>query len=244
MNRRLIALILAAAMLLALSACGKNGGNDETELYTEEVLTDAQGVPLPPNPVDFDYWQGMNDEIYAYITVPGTNVDYPIVQSKSNDNFYLTHDYTGKYSYKGAVFTQSHNNFEFTDPVSVVYGHNTDKNDLFSQLLYFQDADFFASHDTFTICIPGHVITYKIISAHTYDNRHILNSFNFRDPAVLKDFQNSLLNPTALVRNVREGITLGPQDRVVILSTCSEHHSGGTVRFIVNGLEINDEETR
>ncbi len=250
MRKRFLPLSIAAltlAVLLLFASCRKSGGGsgaDIPEGMDEDYYNSDEYKNLPDNPVDFESWQNINNEIYAFITIPGTNIDYPILQSGKNDNYYLKRSYRGTYSYRGAIYTQSHNSVDFSDPVTVIYGHNTDKGDMFSELLKFKDAEFFNEHDTFTICLPHRMLTYRIISSHTYDDSHILNTHDFTDEQVLIDFQKTIAAPETFIRNVRAGTELNITNKLVILSTCAEPHSGGTVRYLVNGVLINDEKTK
>ncbi len=240
-----ISCLLISICLVFLCSCSLKKKEPQEE--TAESVTET--LPLPdetavnteyPEPVDFDEYMSVNREVYAYIRVPGTNIDYPIVQSGQDDNYYLRRNWKGEPYHRGCIFTQSANAKEFTDPVTVIYGHNTGYNDMFSQLLRFQDKDFFEEHDLFYIFIPGHILVYKIFSAHSYDSRHILNSYDFSSPEVLADFQKTLMNPTALEKNVRDGIILNEYSETVILSTCAQASSESAYRYLVNGVLIND----
>lgn len=208
----------------------------ETRLPDETVEAGAEY----PDPVDFGEYRSVNREVYAYIKIPGTDIKYPVLQSGKSDDYYLRRDWKGASSYRGCIYTQSANAKEFTDPITVVYGHNTDKGDMFSQLLRFQDKEFFDSHDVFYIFIPGHILVYKIFSAHSFDDRHILNSYDFSSPEVLASFQQMLLNPSALEKNTREGVSLNEYSEIVILSTCAEPRSTSNFRYLVNGVLVND----
>lgn len=240
-------IICFAAVLTVLltGACGRK--TEVPETTTEKTTTGLPGEKadneIYQDPVDFAGYMAVNREVYAYIRVPGTNIDYPVVQSGISDNYYLRRTWEDKPDYRGSIFTQSANAREFTDPVTVVYGHNTDKGDMFSELLYFTDSGFFDKHDIFYIFIPGHILVYRIFSAHTFDDRHILNSYDFSSPEVLEEFQQTLLNPPVLEKNVREGTELNETSEIVTLSTCAEPRSGGTVRYFVNGVLVNDVDT-
>ena len=107
-------------------------------------------------------------------------MNYPIVQSTVDDEFYLTHSaYDKSWLASGAVFTQSQNTTTFNDSVTLVYGHNGFSESMFTSLHKFEDKSFFDSHPYFYIYMPGHKLTYQIISAFKYDDRHIMNSFSF-----------------------------------------------------------------
>ena len=215
-------------------------GKPQTE--TAEDTTETTEIELPENPVNFSKQMALNDEIYAWIYVPNTNVNYPILQSRVDDLYYMRRGLDKEYDISGVVFTQSHNKRDFSDPVTLVYGHNmTEYGTMFATLHNFENEDFFEENDTFYIFTPGHILTYKIVSAYRYDDRHIMNSFNFGDPAVVREYFDYVMNPTMIPQNVREGVTLKDDDRIVVLSTCMETSE---YRYLVNGVLISDEKTK
>ena len=74
-----------------------------------------------------------------------------------------------------------------------------------------------------------------------YDDRHIINSFDFSDDKVYQDYLDSILNPHSIDSNVREGMKLDVNDRILVLSTCLNSGEG---RYLVQGVLINDEQTK
>ncbi len=251
-------ILLAAACFLYLYFCTPlfpRGADTERETHTEAItqdVTEPVGTepvetepPLPDNPVSFAKQQEKNEEIYAWIYIPNTDVDYPILQSREDDLYYLRRGLDKNYDLGGVLFTQSCNRRDFSDPVTVIYGHNMTgypaATSMFATLHNFEDAKFFKDNDTFYIYIPGHILTYKIVSAYKYDNRHIMNSFNFADPEVVREYFDGVMNPMSIPMNVREGVELKDDDRIVVLSTCM---ADNTYRFLVNGVLISDEKTK
>lgn len=213
-----------------------------------QVEQEDEGDELVDNPVDFAALKGKNNDIYAWLSIPGTDIEAPILQSATDDNYYLTHDRYGQESLIGAIFSQSMNSTDFTDPVTLLYGHDVETSSdavVFRNLHLYEDATFFAENEKMTIVTPGHILTYQIIAAYEYDDRHIMNSFDFSNQEVLQEYFNSVLNPTALVANVREGVTLdASKDKIVQMSTCMLDQYHGPNRYIVTGVLIDDQPTR
>ncbi|MBR6917546.1 MAG: class B sortase [Clostridia bacterium] len=218
-------------------------GPPETVVVPDDTGTGETAEPeLPKNPVNFSKQMEINDEIYAWIYVPNTNVNYPILQSRVDDLYYLRRGLDKEYDISGVVFTQSHNKRDFSDPVTLIYGHNmTEYGTMFATLHNFEDEEFFKENDTFYIYAPGHIYTYKIVSAYRYDDRHIMNSFDFTDKEVVKEYFDYVMHPTMIPMNVREGVELKEDDRLVVLSTCM---ADNTYRYLVNGVLISDEKTK
>lgn len=196
------------------------------------------------NPIDFKPLIEKNSDIYSWIKVPGTKIDYPVVQSATDDDFYLRHSALDKsWISSGAVFSQRHNTKTFDDYVTVLYGHNGYSESMFTTLHKFADKTFFDEHDTFYVYLPERKLTYQIISAFKYDDRHILNAFDFQNTAELEDFQKMLKDPVSVTKNVRTNpdIKLDNNSKIVILSTCITNQKSS--RYLVCGVMIKDEQT-
>ncbi len=258
-NKKSPAFVIAVAVILILIAAvlgylGKMWYTDykaqkissgvETFYNTTKSAKKKAVKPLADNPIDFKALKKTNSDLYAWIKVPGTKVDYPIAQSPTDDFFYLHHDYLKNYLFEGTLYTELCNSKSFGDPITLIYGHNmyTDDGPMFTTLQRFENQEFFDKHSKFYIYTEKHILTYKIFSVFRYDDRHIMNSFDFSRAEVLKDFQNTLLNPRSIEKYIREDTTLNKDSKVVILSTCCENDK--SARLLVSGVLIKNERTK
>ncbi|MDR2672929.1 MAG: sortase [Coriobacteriales bacterium] len=205
--------------------------------------TEPTPEPLAVNPIDFSALKQENQDIYAWISIPNTEVDHPIFQHASDDNYYLTHNRDRQVSAEGALYSQSMNSTDFSDPVTLIYGHNMINKGMFATLHYFENADFFAANDVFYIYTPGHILTYRVVSAYLYDDRHIMNSFDFSNLQTVQDYFAFVQAPDALIANARTGVKLSSDDKIVQLSTCMSDPAYSSARYLVNGVLIDDELT-
>jgi len=210
---------------------------------TDKTGSTSSDIVYVDNPIDFTSLKEQNPDVCGWITVPNTNVDYPILQSspQEDNDFYLTHNLERKYSVAGSIYIQRNNSNLFTDRNTVIYGHNMKNKTMFRTLHNFRDPKFFEQNEFFTIYTPGHIKTYRIFSAYRYDNRHILNSFDFADKAVYEEYLKFATNPVSLIKNVREGVKVTADDPIVTLSTCI---SDKRYRYLVQGVLIKDELTK
>lgn len=244
-------LIIIFLIVFVLIFCGVYFGIQIYNHHINEIPTDTT-VPTTvsevqqkvENPIDFASLQAANSEIYAYIKIEDTNVDYPIVQSATDDEFYLRHTAEDKsWSASGAVYTESVNTKTFNDRVTVIYGHNGYGDTFFTTLHRFEKEDFFNNHPYFYIYTPEKKLTYQVISAFKYDDRHIMNSFNFADTVQFLEFEQYLLNPSSALKNVRAQLDkeLDEDSKIVVLSTCITNQKSS--RYLVCGVLVKDEQT-
>lgn len=250
-GKKAIKLILIFVVVFVTVFCGVYFGiqiySNQTALpqtTTKQTTTKPVSQPLVENPIDFKSLQKMNDEIYAWIKIDDTNVDYPIVQSKSDDSFYLKHKAEDKsWSASGAIYTELVNSKSFNNSVTLVYGHNGYGDTFFTTLHRFEDSEFFNTHPYFYIYTPDRRLTYQVVSAFKYDDRHIMNSFNFADIKVLEEFQQYVQNPDSVLKNVRTELDepITKDSKLVILSTCITNQKSS--RYLICGVLTKDEKT-
>jgi sortase B len=114
---------------------------------------------------------------------------------------------------------------------------------MFTTLHYFEKSDFFDENEYFYIYTPNSKLTYQVVSSFKYDDRHILNSFNFSDPEIYQDFLDMIQNPESSNKNVRSSLDkeLTINDNIVVLSTCITNQKSN--RYLVCGVLISDEKT-
>lgn len=191
------------------------------------------------NPIDFEELESINTDIYAWIRIEDTRIDYPIAQRAGDDSYYLKHDMYQQPRFAGCIYTEQANSKDFTDPNTVIYGHNMKNGSMFQNLHRFADSEFFEEHPYIYIYTPEHVLAYKVFAAYTYDDRHILNSFDFTDREVFAQYLTDILDVRAMDKNIREDVQVTPDDRMITLTTCI----GGQTqsRYLVQAVLIKDE---
>ena len=215
-----------------------------TEAPTEKPTINSFGYEMEEyeewTQLSFEELMDINPDIYAWIYIPDTNVDYPVAQSRDgDDSFYLSHNIYRQYQFSGTIYSEFQNATDFSDPVTVLYGHNMLNGSMFATLHYFTDEEFFDEHTTCFVLTRDRVYTYLIYAAYVYDDRHILNSNNFSDEEVLLNYFDSTLNPHTYSGNVREGVELDKGSRILTLSTCT--NGASNTRYLVQGVLVDEQ---
>ncbi len=249
-NKKVILTVVITVLVLLIAGSGgyilfKNINNRQSsEKYdnlassyaklSESSTSQTEGASssAKPNPIDFSSLKKENPDIYSWINVSGTEVNYPVLQSSTNDNFYIDHGVDKEYSFAGAIYSQFCNHLDYSDRVTVLYGHNMADNSMFASLHSFEDEDFFKKNSEITVYTPDTQLDFTVVSAYVFDDSHIMNCYDFKKDEVYQNFLDGVLHPHSISSNVRDGAKLDITDRILILSTCLNYGEG---RYLVVG---------
>lgn len=211
---------------------------EKKELPKKEPTKESEAVPEPVEiPVDFQELQAMNPDIYAWIEIPGTEVNYPIVQSASDREYYLDHTIEGAEGLPGSIYTENLNTTTFQDKNTVVYGHNMRDKSMFGGLKYYADSAYMEEHKQIYIYTPEHIYTYEVFGAVTYDDRHLLLSYDFNNTEDYQAFLDSLSQMRNMNTYINKERPVTTEDRILTLSTCTGNEQQ---RFLVEAVLIDE----
>ena len=119
---------------------------DSNQMYQQANSTQFETYkPISDETLSFAKLKKINPEVFGWLTIKGTNINYPLVQS-SNNSKYVNTDVKGNFSLTGSIFLDSRNQKSFSDINSIIYGHNLEKKVMFGGLKEFEKKDFFKSH--------------------------------------------------------------------------------------------------
>ena len=195
---------------------------ETVEEATEEAIEEPETVEASASdsPVDWEGLWEVNEDVYAWITVPGTVIDYPILQHATDNTYYLNYNIDGSYGYPGCIYTENMNAKDFTDNNTVIYGHNMKNGSMFAGLHQYEERSFFEEHPQVLIYTPEKTYEYTIFAAYIYDDRHLLYSFDFANEDVYASYLDTVLNMRDLSANIRDDIAVTREDSIITLVTC------------------------
>lgn len=108
--------------------------------------------------------QKENTDIKGWIRIEDTNINYPLLQTENN-NYYLTHNYKKEKSSYGSIFINSNCNIKDDKANVIIYGHDMKDNQMFKDLIKYQDKEFYEQHPIIKIATEEGENDYEIISA-------------------------------------------------------------------------------
>lgn len=211
--------ILIAAMAFCLFQIGK----DLWKYWEDEQQSMEASRVAGEKDVDFEKLQAMNPDIKAWIYGKDTNIDYPVVQSKDN-NDYLNTAYDGvTYSPSGTLFIDQRARAPFTGDFStIIYGHHMKDGTKFGTLVNWRDQGYYDAHKSLYLLTPGQKYRLDIFSVCTVPSDDELYTDIPYTEEEKKEYIDKLLSDSA----VDTDVSVQTDDRIVILSTCAyEFHN-------------------
>ena len=127
---------------------------DRVVLYTEE---EANGGELAKMTIDWNALRAECPDIVAWVQIPGTIVNYPVVQGPDNE-YYLHRSYDGTTSWAstgGTIFLDASNSANFSDANNVLYGHHMNDGSMFAEIATWENQDNFNAHRTIYVLTPS-----------------------------------------------------------------------------------------
>lgn len=244
-------LVIFACVMLA---CGLIFGIIGVTRYTaeqnagkvyDELKTDLEIAPLttapplqeeqPVNPIDFEALTAEYPDAYAWIRIPGTKVDYPIVQHPDDNAYYLTHAIDGQKKREGAIYTENYNSKTFDDPNTIIYGHDMRNGSMFKTLHKYKDKQFLLENSDLYIYQENRVLQYKIFAAYISDDKHLMLTYDFTDENIFRDYLKNVLTKTNMSSNIYTDVDVNVDDKIITLSTCNGNNAQ---RYLVQAVLV------
>ncbi|MBQ4513014.1 MAG: class B sortase [Anaerolineaceae bacterium] len=168
------------------------------------------------SPIDFDSLTEISTDIRGWLRLEGTRVDYPVMQSKDN-NYYLSHAVNGTWNKVGTPFMDFRNNGDFSDRLTVIYGHYMGDGSMFTEIHNYKSQKFFDEHPYIDLYTPAG--SYRILPvAGVYQNVEYWDfTFDYEtDDAFLH--QIDIWKALSTFKSITE---YDADDRFVVLTLCT-----------------------
>ena len=197
------------------------------------VLTETPTAAPTPEPTEepdnspFGQLKAINPDITAWITMPGTAIDYPVLQGSTNYS-YINTDVYGNFALAGSIFLDSRNSEGYTDIYSLLYGHNMDQHRMFGDVNLYKEKDFFDQNTLGMLLMPdgAHILESLSVIVVPASDSGLFNPENWTyldGEGIYSQVQeNAMFTCEKGLEALREQIDAGMTPRLVALSTCSD----------------------
>lgn len=208
---------------------------EKIEWYQEKY-----GIEVPDKNLDFaDLQENTNADIYAWIYIPNTQIDYPVLQHPTDNYYYLNYNLDGSKGYPGCIYTEDYNAKDFSDPLTVMYGHNMKNGSMFAGLHKFEDSEFFEENPYIYIYTENDVLVYEIFAAYQHSDEHLLYEKDYTSEIVFESYLEEVLGQRSMTANIREDVSVNGNDKVLTLSTCIANKADK--RYLVQGVLLDED---
>ena len=178
-----------------------------------------------------------NSDEYAWISIPGTGIDAPVLQSAEDNSFYTTHNAEGAEDPDGAIYTENYNSRTFDDPITVVYGKNKADGSMFGGLYQYKDNVYMKEHNLIYVSVGDITYKYQIFAAYQSDSRHIMERFDSgKSKGNMKAYLKSILENRTMGDQIDESVKVTEDSKILTLSTHDD--SDEQARFLVQAVLV------
>lgn len=180
-------------------------------------------MPSENHTKSFEELQKINPDVFGWIRINDTNVNYPLLQAEDDDT-YMNTDAEGNYSLSGSIFLHCANSPDFSDFNNLIYGHHMEKHKMFGDVGLFTEKKYFDEHPYGNLFFDGkdHGIEfYALLQADAYNER--LFSVCPETSEAKQEYLQEILDNALYKRN----LNVTEEDHLVLLITCTSEMTNG-----------------
>lgn len=236
-----IAGLTSVAFLLMYAAQSKQQAHLYSNLAAARAQDAQQEIASQPSVQPSSrnlYWQ--NTDMVGWILIEGTHIDYPVMQTPADPNYYLKHDFERNYTDYGCPFMQADCDALAPSDNLIIYGHNMKDGSMFADLSKYRSKDFWQSHKTVRFDTARGSCAYEIFAViHTTVQADATDAFpfyRFVNAVAPEDFADYVSACQSRVL-YDTGISAEYGDKLLTLSTCDNITDDGRLLVIAKQTE-------
>lgn len=228
--------------------------NTQEELYSSlaqiveqnETSTDTEATELIETPdgetvmlSEYATLYEQNNDMVGWICIEDTNINYPVMQSADEPNFYLKHGFDKAYSSYGCPYVGENCDVNTPSDNLIIYGHHMKNGSMFADLEKFKSKDFWEEHKTFRFDTLYEKQTYEIIAVfktvvYTGSDDEF-RYYLFSDAQSVEEFDEYIA--TVKTKALYDtGVSAEYGDKLITLSTCEYSNTNG--RLVVVAKKV------
>lgn len=217
----------------------------ENEFADLQAMIDTTAAPATgedgtgTNSAKFAALRDQNPDFIGWLSIPDTNLDFPVMYAPNNKDFYLRHDFSREYSVYGVPYLDEKTTLGANDQSEnlVIYGHNMKTGTIFGCLTGYKKAEYYTEHPTITFDTVYGDGTYEVFAAFSIDvvadQSFVYNEYVDLDEATY----NAYVDEVIARSDVDTGIRPSYGDQLLTLSTCEYSSDNG--RYVVVARRVN-----
>ncbi len=179
-----------------------------------------------------------NEDMSAWIQIPGTNIDYPVMWTPEDEEYYLYRDFDGSDNKNGCLILDTDSCVYPLTTNLIIHGHNMKSGAMFGRLTDYEQEDFYQEHKEIILYTEECQRNYEVIAVFRSQvfrkSEDVFKFYQFFQADTQEEFDD-------FYNNIKEmsiydtGVTAEFGDHFITLSTCVYHVETG--RFVVVAKE-------
>ena len=239
LNGIIVVLVLTCIVVggICVGKVFKGDDNIQTSDSTAKptVITTPSPTPVPTMIPELVTYYEKNPDTIGWIKIDGTPIDYPVMFTPEDNEFYLNRDFDKNDSKAGTLYIDVNSKISTPNTNIIIYGHNMKNDTMFGSLSEYANKAYYDEHPTISFNTLYEQGTYEILGAFYAKVLKKSDTTSFRYykyfGAETEEEYNKFVNYVKSVRQYDTGVETKYGDRFITLSTCSYHVSNG--RFAV-----------
>lgn len=209
-----------------------------TEIPTPEPTATPEPTEAPKvNPYRDSFLA--NQDMAAWIQIPGTVIDYPVMWTPEDENYYLYRDFDGSQNQNGCLILDTDSNLDPLTTNLIIHGHNMKSGAMFGDLTDYENYSYYEKHKEIILYTEGVQRNYEVIAVFRSQvfkkSDNVFKFYKFFRADTREEFDDFYSNIKALSQ-YDTGVTAEFGDHFITLSTCVYHVENG--RFVVVAKEV------
>lgn len=237
----LVVFLASGGMLVKRYFEDRQAENEFAELQSMIDPNAATGEGAESNSAKFAALRDQNSDFIGWISIEGTNLNFPVMYAPNNKDFYLRHDFSKEYSVYGVPYLDEKTTLGANDQSEnlIVYGHNMKTGTIFGCLTGYKKADYYTEHPLIQFDTVYGDGTYEVFAAFSIDvaqdTSFVYNQYVDMDEETYNTYVDEVISRS----DVDSGIRPEYGEQLLTLSTCEYSSDNG--RYVVVARRVEDE---
>ncbi len=212
-----------------------------TDTLTEDSAVTKDAPPLTEHPYRESFLA--NEDMAAWLLIPDTQIDYPVMWTPGDENYYLYRDFDGSDNQNGSLILDTDSCISPLTTNLIIHGHNMRSGAMFGNLTDYEDEAYLQAHSEIYLYTPECRRTYQVVAvfrSQVYKKTDtVFKYYHFFQADTQEEFDDFYQNIKEMSLHDTK-VTAEFGDRFLTLSTCVYHVDRG--RFVVVAKEVESDE--
>lgn len=233
----LLVLLLIGVMLISIFFIlkDKKEEHEQEEIFKEIINVAKENTKeIQEDTINMEELYRINNDIVGWIKIKNTNIDYPIMQTKERQNYYLRKNFYKQYSILGTPYIAENCNIETSDNL-IIYGHHINGNKLFGELENYKSKNYYNEHKNIKFYTMTENAEYEIIAVFKTVAYTGFQYYKFCDAKDEREFNTFINKCKELSFYDTEKIAVYG-DKLITLSTCEYSNQNGRLVIVARKI--------